>query len=102
MLDGKEYFSCECESFNHTLRFVLDLDENSTNPMPTVYTEVGLNHHLVWYKRLVIGFKYIMGGHTGSAYDCWMINTKSDDPEKMIKMLERLKKEINNNLMIDR
>jgi hypothetical protein len=90
MLDGEEYFTCDCSSFNHTLRFVLDLDEMSDMPFPTIYVEMGLNQYLPWYKRLVIGIKYILGGPTGAAYDCWAINTKSDDPERMIAMLKKL------------
>lgn len=97
MLDGKEYFTCECGSFEHTLRFVLDLDENSNHPVPTIYSEISLNHYLPWYKRLIIGIKYILGGKTGAAYDCWMIDSNSDDPQKMIKMLEKLKKRIDEN-----
>lgn len=94
MMDGEEYFTCDCCSFAHTLRFVLNLDEDMKTPIPTIYVEIGLNHFLPWYKRLVIGIKYIFGGQSGPAYDCWMINTKSDDPEKMIIMLKKLQERI--------
>jgi len=96
MLDGEEYFTCDCSHFNHTLRFVLDLDESSIRPIPSIYVEIGLNHYLPWYKRLLVGIKYILGGQSGAAYDCWMINTKSDDPDKMIVMLKKLKERLKN------
>ena len=91
MPDEKEYFTCECGKFDHTLRFILDLDENSIIPIPTIYAELGLNHYLPWYKRLIIGIKYVFGTQTGAAYDCWMIDGKGEDPTKMISMLQKLK-----------
>ena len=94
MLDGSEYFECACHSFDHTLRFVLDLDENVAEDdwsFPTIYAEVMLGHYLPWYKRVWLGIKYIFGYDVQFAYSCWEINHESDTPDKMIDMLEKLK-----------
>jgi len=92
MLDGTEFFECECGSDEHTLRFILHLDNHPNNkeghvPMPELYTSVFLNHYDRWYKRLWRGIKYIFGykckyGHFDS------FTMKPSDAERMIKMCE--------------
>lgn len=94
MLDGEEYFTCCCSDFDHTLRFVLDLDEDSEHPWPTIYTEIQINHYLPWYKRIWLGIKFIFGVDVRHPYNCWEINEKSDDPQRMIEMLEKLKEKM--------
>lgn len=93
MLDGTEYFDCVCGSFDHTLRFVLDLDENHDDDLsfPTLYTEIALGHYLPWYKRIILGIKYIFGTDVKFAYNCWEINGDSDDPDRLIEMIQKLK-----------
>lgn len=94
MLDGSEFFECACHSFDHTLRFVLDLDEQQDEDeiaFPTLYTEIQLNHYIPWYKRIILGIKYIFGFDIHHAYTCWEINDQSDDPDRMIAMLQKLK-----------
>jgi|694.fasta_scaffold62640_5 hypothetical protein len=94
MLDGSEYFDCACHSFDHSLRFVLDLDKNVKDDemsFPTIYTEIALGTYLPWYKRIVLSVKYVFGFEIQHAYNCWEINTESDDPDRMIAMLQKLK-----------
>ena len=94
MLDGEEYFTCCCGSFDHTLRFILDLDRGHENPYPTLYAEIQMIHYHPWYKRLWIGIKYIFGIDTPNPYSCWEINKKSDDPDRLIELLQKLKNEM--------
>lgn len=94
VFDGEEYFTCCCIDFDHTLRFVLDLDRDSEQPYPTMYVECQLNESAAWYKRIWIAIKYIFKKTDYYHSGCWEINKNSDDPDRMIKMLEKLKKEI--------
>ena len=89
MLDGTEYFSCTCGAPDHTLRFILDLEENEDIPVPTFYTEVMMSHYQPWYKRIWIGFKYVFGYSKPDHYGCWEIH--HDDVDRMITMLTKLK-----------
>lgn len=96
MLDGTEFFECECSSDEHTLRFVLDLDENPPKTKngtlfprhPELYTGVFLNHHGYWYHRLWRGLKYIVGykckyGH----FDQFLL--QEEDAKRLINLVER-------------
>ena len=90
MLDGTEYFECQCGSDEHTLKFILDLDENAEPRIPELYTSVFLNHYQTWYKRLWVGIKYIFGykskyGH----WDCFTM--KHEDADRLINMVTRFK-----------
>jgi len=94
MLDGMEYFACACSSPNHTLRFVLDMDEDHGDypRMPTIYTEIMMSHFRPWYSRIWIATKYIFGMDTPDHYGCWEIDIhNSDDPQRLIDMVTKLK-----------
>jgi len=94
MLDGEEYFTCACSSFDHTLRFVLDLDRDSKHPYPSIFSEIRLSHYYPWYKRIPLAIKYILGIDIRHSHDCWEINKKGDDIGRMISMLVQLRDEI--------
>ena len=69
MLDGTHYFECDCGSVEHTLRFVIDKEDNE------LHTEIFLDAPYHWWVRVWIGIKYIFGykcryGH----WDCWVLN----------------------------
>lgn len=94
MLDGTEYYECDCGSDEHTLRFILDLDEED----PRIYTNVFLNQWHSWYKRVWIAIKYVFGykckyGH----FDCFIL--KQADADKMITMVTKLKEAKHNEKM---
>lgn len=91
MLDGEQYFTCACGTMDHTLRFVLDLDENSEVRVPTIYVDIRLVHYLPWYRRLWLGIKYIFGTDISDSHDGWMIHNKCEDVDRMIGMLQQLK-----------
>jgi hypothetical protein len=59
MLDT-EYFDCQCHSEEHTLRFVLSLEDDEYSK-PEIYTSVFLNPPSSTWKRLWISIKYIFG-----------------------------------------
>ncbi len=71
MLDGTEYFECQCGSPEHALVFNLDLEENS------IYTTVFLDQWRPWWHRIWIAIKYVFGykcmyGH----FDCFSMDPK--------------------------
>jgi len=96
ILDDTEYFTCVCGSYDHTLRFILDLDRDFKDfQLPTIYAEVGLNHYLPWYKRIGIGLRFIFGLEKwNNSYGSWEINADSDDPQRLISMIHRLTDEL--------
>lgn len=63
------YTICSCLSSEHTLRFVLDKENDE------LYTEVYLNHSNNLFMRIIAAIKYIFGytskyGH----FDCTIIS----------------------------
>lgn len=88
MLDGTEFFECICGSNEHTLKFVLDLDENGDPRLPELFVGIFL-HNPIWYKRIWIGVKYIFGyksrfGHFGG------YTMNFEDGRRMINMIKKL------------
>lgn len=66
-----EYFDCECNSPEHTIRFVYD-DSNKEND--EVYIEVQMNPYLNIFKRFWVAFKYIFGiKEQGNHWDCFIL-----------------------------
>lgn len=79
-----EYFTCQCNSPEHTLRFVLDKEDNE------IYTEVYLNQHNNFFKRCWIALKYVFGytskyGH----WDCFIL--KNEEAGRLKHLLNKLK-----------
>jgi len=98
MLDGEEYFTCVCGEYDHTLRFVLDLDQNEEDhPYPTIYTEVQIKNYKTFWQRIWPGIKYIFGWDIRHPYNCWEINADGEDPDRLIAMLHKLKDQIHSN-----
>ena len=89
MLDGTEFFECECGSDEHTLRFVLSLDEGSTPRIPELYTSTFLSER-VWYQRIWPGIKYIFGYKC--RYGHWdVFSLQEEDAERLINLTQRFK-----------
>jgi len=81
MLDGTHYFECSCGSSEHTIRFILDKDENE------LYTEIYLNQWRPLWKRILVGIKYIFGYKCKyGEWDCWILN--QDDVLRLKNMLD--------------
>jgi len=83
MLDGTEFFECDCGGDEHTLRFTLDKKDNS------LYTTIFLNQYRPWYSRFWVAIKYIFGykskyGH----WDVWIL--RYEDAERLQTMLSAL------------
>jgi len=80
------YYECQCESAEHTLRFVYDPDENE------LHTEVQMIQYRNIFQRIFVAIKYIFGyqcryGH----FDCTLIK-----PEDCKGIKDLLDKVINN------
>lgn len=86
MLNGTHYFECTCGAPDHTLRFILDTDDE----LPTIYTEVMMSHYLPWYKRVWVGIKYMFGMDKVDHFGGWELH--HDDADRLIAMLEEFKK----------
>lgn len=87
MLDGTHYFDCHCGSAEHTLRFVMNKEDNE------LYTEIYLNQWRQPWKRIWVAIKYIFGfkcryGH----WDCWTL-----DPEEVKRLRDMCNEFIENN-----
>jgi len=80
MLDNSYFFECRCGSDEHTLRFVLDKEDNE------IYVSIFLNKYQNIFKRICVAIKYVFGykckfGH----WDNWiMCNEDIDKLQKMI------------------
>ena len=61
MLDGTEFFECQCGGAQDTLRFILDFDSycDGSNE-PEIYTEIYIQK-FEWYERIWVAIKYIFG-----------------------------------------
>ena len=81
-----KYFQCACDHPDHALRFYLDDDGKCIE----LYIEVLLSDQ-VWWKRIWLGFKYIMGWNINKTglYGTWMM--KEDDCDELLELLERFK-----------
>jgi hypothetical protein len=85
MLDGTEFLECSCGSDEHTLRFILSMDEDE----PEIYTTVHLGSYPRGWKRVWIGIRYIFGYKSKyGAWDCFLM--KAADAERLQFMLQRL------------
>ena len=83
------YFSCECQSFEHDLRFCYEDDHDEH--WDTVYIDVHLNDRENFFKRLWIGLRYILGiklGHWEYSEVAFLERTRI--PE-LIKFLEEIR-----------
>lgn len=78
------HFDCECQSPEHTLRFAVDPDSQD----PELYTEVYLNDHRGFFKRLWYGLRYIFGYQCRyGAWDCWVM--REEDIGRLRNLLDR-------------
>lgn len=84
-MENNHFLICSCKSSEHTLRFMHDKDENE------IYTEVYLNQHNSFIRRLMIAFKYIFGytskyGH----FDCTILS--ESEARKLFYFLKKVVK----------
>ena len=79
-----EHFDCVCYSPEHTLRFILDEEEQE------VYTDVYLNQSLGFVRRLIVAAKYILkiGRQDGTHYDCFLL--RPEDGARLAQLAEKL------------
>ncbi len=81
--EPSEFFECQCEHSEHTLRFTYDPEYNE------LYTEIFLSQYLAWYKRVWAAIKYIFGYKCrGGHFDGWMMNP--EDAKRLRNVLEKV------------
>lgn len=78
------YFSCECSTDEHTIRFTYDKEDGD------LYMSVFLHHRNAWYQRIWIALKYVFGykckyGH----FDNTLV--RKDDAGRLIALLEKFR-----------
>jgi len=89
MMNGPEthYFDCECESVEHTIRFVCDEYEPDDKEL---FVEVQLMQHRSFVKRLWVALRYVFGYQC--KYGHWDTTTfKQEDLVKLQELAERAK-----------
>jgi len=84
----RTYYECQCESAEHTLRFVYDPQDND------LYTEVQLVQYRTIFQRILVAIKYIFGyecryGH----FDCTLLKPEDCNGIKALldKVIEKSK-----------
>ena len=82
MLDGTEYFECECGADEHTLKLILDKDE------AYIYAVFYLRNRAGWWRRLVPGIKYIFKGASCGSFGSWIL--QDADVSRLSSMLSEL------------
>jgi hypothetical protein len=79
-----EYFDCQCNDSDHTLRFILDPNDG------TLFTEIHLRPQ-IWYERIWKGIKYIFGYPCKYGYwDC--THLKHSEYDKLRNLLDKSEK----------
>jgi len=81
MLDGTYFFECACGADEHTIRFVLNKEDEPAEIYLSIFLDPG-----PWWKRLGRGIKYILGykckyGHFGN----WTMDP--EDVSRLKKMI---------------
>jgi hypothetical protein len=68
------YYTCECHSSEHTLRFDYDPIDGE------LYTTAYLHAYRPWYQRLWLAVKYVFGRNRNFGdFDCWSLNPSDRD-----------------------
>lgn len=87
MLDGTEYFECQCFADEHTLRLTLSLDDED----PGIYTSVYLRPHGGFWSRIWYGLRYAFGYQSKfGAFGCWLMQPQ--DAARLKGMIEKLER----------
>jgi hypothetical protein len=83
-----KYFECQCDSPNHVIRFVVDDWDDGKNI--DVYLETQLCQNYGFFRRLLLGIKYIIGCKNEMCHwDCTYI--KKEDVKPITDILNKIK-----------
>lgn len=78
----KLHVDCQCQDFNHVIRFNLDTEDGE------IYIDTHLNLYITWSARLWAALKYVFGRPTKFGhYDCTMLQLGDYLP--IMRMLNR-------------
>jgi hypothetical protein len=89
MMNSKEpweYFTCECSSFDHTLRAEYDEIENE------LWFSIHLDYYQPFYIRVWNALRYVLGyrcrqGH----FDCFIL--RNYDKSRMLNLISQIKEQ---------
>jgi len=84
MIDGTEYFDCDCEAVEHALRLTLDLDEQ------VIYVDASCCHVRSFRERIAHAWRHIKGSdnHDGGAFHDRIL--KYSDRQRLADMLVQI------------
>lgn len=90
-----EYYDCQCNSPEHTLRFIYIAPFKSCDGSMeegSLFTEVYLSQYRNVFKRVWVAIKYIFGykccyGH----WDCWLM--KLEDCDRLTALLDKARED---------
>lgn len=81
------FFTCDCSSDEHTMRFVFDPNDSD---FFEVYATFHLNTYDNIFKRIWTAIKYVFGYKSKyGQWDTWIMNR--NDVERLSDLLERMK-----------
>ena len=87
--DGKIIFPCECNGLDHVVE--LEISKSNYAGLTEGYLQLFLNRQTSFFKRLVIGFKYIFKLRPSSWYE---IDGTLLDEHQLIKLQGFLNKKL--------
>ena len=93
MLDGSEFFECQCHSPEHTLRFVLNRNENWPIDPPEIYLSFYLSDSEPWWRRIRTGLLYTLG-FSCVRYGWNDVILKQEDSQRLRDMCDEIIKEL--------
>lgn len=85
-----EYFECDCGSPEHSIKFIYDTQDE----IPDLYIVVNLINYRNFWKRLVLGIKYIFGITSKYGYFNEFI-LRQEDISKLNQLCQKFQKDLN-------
>lgn len=73
-----EHFDCQCWSYDHSIRFAFDPDEDDIR-FAEVWVEACFPARYRWWQRLLVAAKYVWGGSRDWTYGSWIMAAE-DEP----------------------
>lgn len=73
-----ETFDCECHSFDHSIRFAFDPEEEDVRCLE-IWVDAHFPQNRSWWQRLVISAKYLFGtGTLDYSYGSWILKHEDE------------------------
>ena len=89
MIDGSQFFECQCETGSHTMRFVVNKNLDYPGDQPEIYVSFYLSGGEPWWKRIKTGLMYLMGfSCVREGWNEWFM--KPEDAKRMRDMCDEI------------